>query len=242
MLDCLVRQLGPTWKSFLRVWLPILLAVMGILVVQGLYTGDWTHAQMVLLAYLGAGAVALISMIIVEAIICAAEQPDSLSSGTSSTSVFPGALGSSGAPVDCPTAKAALDNAKAREASAQAAFDNLAAQVRHLQDVVSGAKIALSLALYAVAVAAFFPVALPTAITFAVAAGVVLWGAVKALSAAVADLNKAALILGAARAAVAAAEALVAQACSVTVVPTPTRPGATTNALAVLAGLHDGHD
>jgi hypothetical protein len=239
MFDCLVRRLGPTWKRFLKVWLPLLLVVLGTLVIQSLYTGDWTRIQGALATWLGIAAVTLIAMIIGDVILCAAELTDSPPSGSSQSNVFTGSDAPSTGTVDCPTAQASLAIAKAQEATAKAALDDAAAQVGKAQDLVNASQTALTLALTAVALAALFaPWAVIAAISMAVAAGLNLWVFAKVLNKAIAEMNQAAFDYGAAQAAVRAAEAMVAKACTIAVTPIPPGPGITVNALAALGGLH----
>ena len=231
MFACLLRRLGPTWQTFLRSVLPALLAALGIVGIKGLITGDWSAAQLAALAIVAVGATVLASMILAELIICAAGQ------GIPSSTV-PAGTSAPGGSVDCPTAKAVLADAQARVARAEADLAAKTAHVRALQDVVNNSRMALTLALCAVTASALFPWLLPIALTAAATAALVLWGTAKALATAVADMNSAALALGAAIRDAAAAEAMVAQACSVVVTPTPPRPTVTLGSLTVLAGVH----
>ncbi len=235
MFDCLSRRLGSTWNGFLRTFLPVLLAALGIVAIQALLTGNWAAAQVLALEIIGFAAVVLLSMIIADVIICAAQQTGSSPSGNPA--------GGSSPPtgdVDCATAKAALADAQARAAKAETDLDAAAARVRAAQDLVDNSRLALSLALSGVAASALFPWLLPVALTVAATAGLLLFAAAKRLDAATADMSAAATALGAARSDVAAAEAMVAKACSVDVTPTPPGPGTTLNSLVVLAGLRGG--
>jgi hypothetical protein len=152
MFECLSHRLGPTWNGFLRVYLPALLVALGVVGIEALITGGWQVFQAKALAILGIAAVVLLSMIIADIIICAAEQtglpPSTEPTGSGSPST---------GNVDCATARAALAGAQARAARAEADLEDETARVRAAQDFVDNSRTALTLALTAVAWAAFFP-------------------------------------------------------------------------------------